>query len=78
MPRCILGDSGLREDSILRGRIANMSGRDCILADRGPVSDSFRALAASSDTETGSGILPKDLIHPDMAPQRPDGPRNAA
>jgi hypothetical protein len=54
-----------------------MSESDCILADRDPGSVSFRALAACSDSGAGR-ILPKDLIHPDMAPQRPDGPRSAA
>ena len=60
------------------GRNANKSGSDCILADRGPGSEFSRALAACLDPEAGRGILPKDLIHPDMATQRPDGPRSAA
>ena len=59
-------------------RNANMSGSDCILADRGPRSEFSRALAVRLDSETGHGILPKDLIHSDMAPRRPDGPRSAA
>src|ERR1700691_3409970 len=60
------------------GRNANMSGSDRILAELGRGSEFSRALAACLDTETRCCILPKDLIHPDMAPQRPDGPRSAA
>jgi hypothetical protein len=48
-----------------------MSESDCILADRGQGGDSSRALAACSDSEAGRRILANDLIHPDMAPQRP-------
>ena len=55
------------------GRNANMSGSDCILADRGPGSESSRALAAALDSEAGRGVLAKDLARPDIAPQRRNG-----
>lgn len=34
-----------------------------------PISDSSRALAACLDTETGRGVLAKDLAGPYIAPQ---------
>jgi hypothetical protein len=51
------------------GRNGNMSGSDCILADRGLGSEISRALATRLDSEAGRRVLAKDLAETDVAPE---------